>query len=401
MGCPAVIVTLGWTIVSGDAQAETEMATASATAAAEIVRILVIPGSVGAPYAGDMEYARLADNPRAAVAAALDGDAAGLAVATSGSTAEPRQVLISREAIVASSVATRERLGGPGAWVLAIPATRIGGALVLARATIDRTPLVDIAGPFDVESFAIAAEALSRDHGGRRYVSLVPTQVSRLLATERGTAALESFHAVLVGGAALPGVESGARLISTYGMTETCGGCVYDGVPLDGVGVAVEPSGRILLSGPTLADGYEDDDDAFFADASGARWFRSSDVGTWDGSRLAVSGRADDVINTGAMKAHPVRVERALESLPGIAEAAVAGVADPEWGHRVVAWVVPTGSSPTIGEVRAALATDLAVHELPRELVTAISLPRSPGGKIDRPAMRALAAAHARREESE
>lgn len=349
-----------------------------------------------------MEYARLAGNPRAAVAAALDGDAAGLTVATSGSTAEPREVLISRDAIRASASATRDRLGGAGAWLLAIPATRIGGALVVARARLDGMPLAELEGGFDVDAFADAADALAHDHRGRRYVSLVPTQVARLLASLRGEAALRTFDAVLVGGAALPDTDTSARLISTYGMTETCGGCVYDGVPLDGVGVEID-DGRVLLSGPTLADGYADGDEgAFLADARGTRWFRSNDVGTWDGHRLAVSGRADDVINTGAMKAHPVRVERALESLPGIAEAAVVGVADAEWGHRVVAWVVPApGAAPTLGEVRAALSPRLAVHELPRELVTAISLPRSPGGKIDRPAMRALAAAHSRRQETE
>ena len=344
-----------------------------------------------------MQHARLSDNPQAAIEAAFAGDVAGVAVATSGSTGQPRDVLIDTAAIVASAAATTERLGGPGSWLLAIPPERIGGALVIARAALDHTSLARLpGGTFTPEAFAAAARELA---GGRRYTSLVPTQVARLARTAEGRAALASFDAVLVGGAALPPLGLEANLVSTYGSTETCGGCVYDGVPLAGVSVNVI-DGRVRITGPTLASGYADGVNGAFVTEGGTRWFVTPDAGAWDGARLNIEGRADDVIITGGLKAHPSRVEAALESLPYVAQAAVAGVADPEWGHKVTAWVVPataldstTASGiPSLSEVRADLATLLAPHELPRSVNVVDALPRTAGGKIDRRAMRTLAA---------
>ena len=343
-----------------------------------------------------MQHARLADNPRRALAAVLAGDAAGIAVQTSGSTGDPREVLIGSDALRASCAATTARLGGPGAWLLAIPAERIGGALVIVRAHLDGTELAELAaGPFTAEAFAAAARAMPP---GRRFTSLVPTQVVRLARSEQGRAALAMFDAILVGGAPLPPLGLDANLISTYGATETCGGCVYDGVPLNGVTVATGEDDRVLIGGATLASGYSDGDNAsFFTDTDGA-WFVTSDVGSWNGQRLVIDGRADDVIITGGLKAHPARVEHALESLPAIAAAAVVGAPDPEWGERVTAWVVPTARAlatasgmPKLHEVRAALAPHLQPHELPRELWVIEQLPRTAGGKIDRRALRALA----------
>ena len=220
----------------------------------------------------------------------------------------------------------------------------------------------------------------------------------RLARSEQGRAALATFDAVLVGGAPLPPLGLDANLISTYGATETCGGCVYDGVPLDGVEAGASDDGRVRIAGATLADGYADGDDSAFVTIGGARWFETPDVGSWDGQRLVIDGRADDVIITGGLKAHPARVEHALESLPTIAAAAVVGAPDPEWGERVTAWVVPTeralttaSGMPKLHEVRAALAPHLQPHELPRELWVIEQLPRTPGGKIDRRALRALA----------
>jgi O-succinylbenzoic acid--CoA ligase len=338
-----------------------------------------------------MQHARLADDPRRGIFAALSGEAAGIAVETSGSTGEPRTVLIDTQAIRASAAATAERLGGPGDWLLAIPPQRIGGALVIARAAIDGTSLVTLPeGPFTPGAFAAAARELT---GSRRYTSLVPTQVARLARSAEGRAALSSFDAVLVGGAALPELGLDANLISTYGSTETCGGCVYNGEPLSGVAVAT-PDGRVRVAGHMLARGYADREDAAFVTEGGTRWFVTPDAGVWDGARLTIEGRADDVIITGGLKAHPARVEAALESLPYVQEAAVAGVADPEWGAKVTAWVVPSPASgiPSIGELRAELAPLLAPHELPRSVNTVAALPRTPGGKIDRRAMRTLAA---------
>jgi len=337
-----------------------------------------------------MEYARLALDPRAAIIEAIAGRARGIAVQTSGSTGAPREVLIGRDALLASVHATAKRIG-TGSWLLALPAERIGGALVIARAEVAGTELAQVAPGAAVEEFAAAALALPTP----RYTSLVPTQVVRLAATAQGREALAAFHTILVGGAPAPGATVDAHLVSTYGATETCGGCVYDGVPLDGVGVSIRPEGRVAISGPTLADGYADGDDSAFVGDGAERTFVTSDVGTWDGT-LTVLGRADDVIITGGLKVHPARVERALASLPGIADAGVAGVPDAEWGERVVAWVTTASGPPTLAELRASLAAELAPHELPREVVAVSEVPRSAGGKIDRSAMRALAAAHGR-----
>lgn len=313
-------------------------------------------------------------------------------MATSGSSGTPREVLIGADAVAASVVATAARIG-TGSWLLALPADRIGGALVIARSLAAGTPLNEVTPGADAEQFAAAAATLP----GPRYTSLVPTQVVRLAATRRGRTALASFDAVLVGGAPLPDLGLNAPLISTYGATETCGGCVYDGVPLDGVRVRTDAEGRIDIAGPTLAEGYADgDNSAFTSDDDGERWFRTSDVGEFDGA-LRVDGRADDVIITGGLKVHPARVERALEQVTGIETAAVAGVPDPEWGQRVVAWVTTASAAAlSIGQARAELADRLAAHELPKEILEVSSLPRVAGGKIDRTAMRALALAHGR-----
>ncbi|MGC4176090.1 AMP-binding enzyme [Demequina sp.] len=337
-----------------------------------------------------MQHARLADNPRRALIAALTGEAAGIAVETSGSTGEPREVLIDTDAVIASARATTARLGGPGSWLLSIPPKRIGGALVIARTYVDGTELLTRPSSLsNVEEFAAAARELE---GRRRYTSLVPTQVVRFAQTPQGRTALASFDAVLVGGAPLPPLDLDANLISTYGATETCGGCVYDGVPLDGVDVAVV-DGVVRVAGPTLAQGYADGDDSAFVTEGDERWWVTPDIGTWDGSMLEVHGRVDDAINTGGFKAHPARLERALDALPYVSRAAVAGVADPEWGERVTAWVVPASGMPSLKEVREDLKPLLThLYDLPRELRIVEELPLTEGGKIDRRAMRTLAA---------
>ncbi|WP_062466920.1 AMP-binding protein [Demequina maris] len=331
-----------------------------------------------------MTYARLAEDPFAAVDDALAGRAEGVAAATSGSTGAPREVLVPAAAIRASATLTAERLGGEATWLLALPATRIGGAMVVARAALAGAPLVTMpAGPFTASSFA---DATARLPEGRRHVSLVPTQVRRLLADPAGRDALAAYDAVLVGGAALPERDAPANLVRTYGMSETSGGCVYDGRPLDGVGVRLEADGRILLAGPTLAAGYADGDDAAFETRDGVRWFRTSDVGELrEDGRLRVLGRADHVINTGGVKVHPQRIELALERA-GAAVAAVVGVHDPEWGERVVAVV----EGPVDDAALAAALEGLPSYERPKRIVRA-SVPRTAGGKIDRPAARGLA----------
>ena len=335
-----------------------------------------------------MNYARLTDSPADAVAAALSGTARGIAAPTSGSTGVPREVLLSASAVRASATATLARLGGGAHWLLAVPATRIAGAMVLARASVGGgavTPMRE--GAFTAAAFAQAVAGMPT---GRRYVSLVPTQVRRLLADARGADALATFDAVLVGGAA-PGMALPAGAVETYGMTETCGGCVYDGAPLDGVDVRVDDDGRVLLAGPMLADGYADGDDSAFVRRDGHRWLRTGDLGAWDGSRLVIAGRADDVIITGGVNVHPAAVERALLALPDIADAVVVGVPDPEWGQVVAALVVTGPDVPVdAADVRAALPVSRA--ERPRIVLAVDAVPRTDAGKIDRSAARTLAA---------
>ncbi|WNM24184.1 AMP-binding protein [Demequina capsici] len=352
-----------------------------------------------------MNYAPLAPGPDRAVAAALSGAAAGIGAPTSGSTASPRQVLVSGAAMRAAAQATDRRLGGPGDWLLAMPADRIAGAMVLARALlsgshVERMPQ----GSFSPERFARSVDALVSAGGadgtalGRRYVSLVPTQLGRLLDSPVGRTALQAFDAVLIGGAALHRDDAPANIVTTYGMTETSGGCVYDGVPLDVARVAIDADGRVLLKGPMLADGYasasgqpeRDPDDWPVID--GETWHRTRDLGVMDDGRLRLLGRADDVIISGGVNVHPLRVERALTAMPAIAEAVVVGVSDAEWGERVgaVVTVDPDATPPVLDDVRSALTTVLTRAELPRQLLVVHALPRLDSGKIDRRQARRL-----------
>ena len=191
-------------------------------------------------------------------------------IATSGSTGEPKLVALSGAALRASARATEARLGGPGRWLLALPAEHVAGIQVIVRALLAGAPpvVMDLRTGFRPDAFAAATAALGP---GRRYTSLVPTQLRRILDAEGAVAALRSYAAVLVGGAALDpatrerALAAGVRVVTTYGMSETAGGCVYDGVPLDGVTVELDEDGRILLGGPTLASGY------LRADGDGAR----------------------------------------------------------------------------------------------------------------------------------
>jgi O-succinylbenzoic acid--CoA ligase len=393
-------VTAGLSTASG-AHAANNSAAAARPATPENFRLLHIGESVRAAYPGRMTYAPLAEKPLQAIAAIVAGEADGLAVATSGSTGTPREVLISSRAIRTSVFATVARLGGPGSWLLALPPNRIGGALVALRAGLTQQSLTTMpAGSFTPEAFADAATQVP---AGRRYVSLVPTQVTRLMSSQLGRDALGLFDAVLVGGAAFGATERPANIVETYGMTETTGGCVYDGDPLEGVEVAIADDDRILISGSTLADGYADDDGSAWVMHGGVRWLRTSDLGRWHGGRLEVLGRADDVIITGAHKVHPVIVERAISSLVGVADVAVVGIDDLEWGKRVVALVevphIAEGESDPIddlisldtAELRDLLRDVLPPYALPRDVVLTRSLPRVAGGKIDRRAAATLA----------
>lgn len=360
-------------------------------------------------------------------------DDVALLVRTSGSTGTPREVMLMADALRASADATHRHLSGPGQWLLALPARHVAGLQVLVRSIVAGTEPVVLDGPFRADAFAAAvrrlppvppvppawsAHSAERAHevrrahgsGGPRYTSLVPTQLQRLLADPEGVAALRTFHAVLIGGAAAsPALvaearSQGVRIVTTYGMSETCGGCVYDGVPLDGVSVDLEDDGRITIAGPVLAAGYRDRPDLdaeLFAIRDGRRVLRTSDLGCWadpgDGAppRLAVLGRVDDVLVTGGVKVAPAAVERVLaESVPGVQEALVVGVPDPEWGQALVAVVVltPGASAPDLADLRRAVTDRLGAAAAPRHLVTVVALPLRGPGKPDRRGAAVLAA---------
>jgi O-succinylbenzoic acid--CoA ligase len=317
--------------------------------------------------------------------AALDGGPA-LAVPTSGSTGEPKSVLLPGSALLASAAATHARLGGPGTWLLALPTTHIAGIQVLVRSLVAGTTPVELTGPFRAESFTEAASTVPAARP--RYTALVPTQLTRVLEWGGSAlAALGSFDAVLVGGAALaPPVlaaarEAGVRVVRTYGMTETAGGCVYDGVPLDGVSVRITDAGLVRLGGPTVAHGY-----AGSAPFDG--WFTTSDLGELVDGRLRVLGRADDLVNTGGEKVAPAAVEAVLLAQPGVRAVCVLGVPDPEWGQRVAALVVGALSDEALAAVREALGA----AAVPRRVVAVDALPEKAPGKVDRAAAAALVA---------
>lgn len=322
-----------------------------------------------------------------------------LVIATSGSTGTPKGVLLPAAALRASAEATHRRLGGPGHWLLAMPAHHVAGIQVLVRALLAGTPLeaVDAAAGFRPDRFATAARR-SLAAPGRHYTALVPTQLRRLLDDAAGVAALREFDAVLLGGAATPPVlreqaaAAGVRVVTTYGMSETAGGCVYDGVPLDGVRLHVEAaedgSGPVALAGPTLARGYRAQEAASaFRDG----WFHTGDLGRVDGGRLEILGRADDVIITGGVNVAPVLVERVLTEHPGVREACVLGIDDPEWGQAVVAVVVPADPSapPPVAELRTSVRDRAGAASTPKRIEFVAELPLRGPGKPDRRSLRA------------
>ncbi len=370
----------------------------------------------------DLAAARLADvDVVRVVAGALDGSGPALlaqeagarpvvpvpddvaaVVATSGSTGDPRRVWLGADALRASITATAARLGGPGRWLLALPLTHVAGLQVLVRAAAaGHAPTALASGPFRPDAFAAATAAMP---AGRRYTSLVPTQLHRLLDDARREVldAARSFDAILVGGAALSpalaarAADAGLRVVTTYGMSETCGGCVYDGVPLDGVHLALDDAERVLIAGPVLAHGYDDPaaTAAAFVDIAGVRYLRTQDLGALEDGppqRLTVLGRADDVVLTGGVNVPVAPVEAALAGWSGLGEVCVVGVPDDVWGQRVVAVATVRGPAPTLDAVRAHVRDAVGAVSAPRTLVVVDALPLRGPGKVDRQAAAELA----------
>ncbi|MET0703700.1 MAG: o-succinylbenzoate--CoA ligase [Mycobacterium sp.] len=317
----------------------------------------------------------------------IDDDVA-LVVSTSGTTGTPKGALLTVPALVASATATHDRLGGPGTWLLALAPHHIAGVQVLVRSVLAGTVPVelDVSAGFDIAELPAAVEAMG---SGRRYASLVATQLAKALTDPAASAALSELDMVLLGGgpAPLPVLEDaaavGISVVRTYGMSETAGGCVYDGRPLDGVEVRID-DGRIVLGGATVAKGYRNPPNPDpFAEAG---WFRTDDAGVLDSGVLRVLGRLDEAISTGGLTVLPQPVEAVLLTHPAIADCAIFGVPDNRLGQRVVAAVAvaPGAVAPTLAELRAHVAQSLDSTAAPRELHVVDELPRRGIGKLDR-----------------
>lgn len=299
------------------------------------------------------------------------GDA--LVVATSGTTGIPKGVVLTHDAVAASARATSARLGvdpGRDRWLACLPLAHVGGLSVVTRALHTGVPLVVHDG-FDADAVMAAAQ------DGCTLVSLVGTALARIEPAR--------FRTIVLGGSRPPD-RLPPNAVVTYGMTETGSGVVYDGRPLDGVAVRLDADGGIELRAPMLLRAYRDGT----VPLDGDGWFATGDVGAVDpDGRLRVFGRRGDVIVTGAEKVWPEPVEAILAGLPGVRDVAVTGRADPDWGERVVAVVVPADPTdpPDLEALRDAVRAVLPAWCAPRALELADRIERTALGKVNRAAL--------------
>ena len=389
-----------------------------------------------------------------------DPESIALVVGTSGSTGAPKQTALSVRALRASARATERffadypSIGSakqrravsedPAQWLLALPAHYVAGAQVLARSVLAGTTPVVAASITDGVSFTpeVFLNATERLSCARRFISLVPTQVHKLLEAAEASPALGSeiydalgqFTGILLGGAPASASllaaarELGLNVVTTYGSAETAGGCVYSGTALPGVRLRVVPedagladspvvagaeaAGRIWLGGEHLASGYLGDSartaSHFFVDAHGCRWYRTDDYGSLTSSApnapedegapmLNVVGRSDDVIITGGVKVSARAVAAVLESHPAVREAAVMGIPDARWGSAVAAAITLRGASgvqsaPDTSGVTCDILREFCTDKLgaagtPKYLRIFADFPTASTGKPDRQAI--------------
>lgn len=310
--------------------------------------------------------------------------AIALVVSTSGSTGTPKGAQLTAANLVSSADATHQALGGAGQWLLAMPAHHIAGIQVLVRSLVAgvEPSCLDLTHGFDIPAFARAAFELA-ETGDRTYTSLTPMQLGKAMDMLQGIDALRTFDAVLVGGSAIsPQLLDSARklditVVTTYGSSETAGGCVYDGRPLPGAQIRIsDDDGRIHLGGPMIAHGYRNVDSNAFSDG----WFATSDAGALVDGVLTVTGRLDNIINSGGLKLHPEALEQLLLHIPGVEEACVVGIPDQRLGQMIVAAYTGWASRTDILEA----LDDLPRWQVPRELKRLEGMPLTGPGKLDR-----------------
>ena len=316
----------------------------------------------------------------------VDSDIA-LIVESSGSTGTPKRISLSAAALVASAKASEARLAPnapvntPSQWLVCLPINYVAGANVLIRSLVaDTQPvLMNTSLPFTPDAFARSASLMTAE---RRFVSLVPTQLLRL-ANQAGIddfllAGLRRFDAVLLGGQApdsallKKAADLGLNVVQSYGMAETAGGCVYDGIPLDGVSVRIGQDQIIEISGPTLANNV--------AGADG--WYRTNDLGEFDAEgNLVILGRANRVLASGGIKVSLDSIEAVVRQIGGVTEAAAIAVTDPEWGERAV--LIYLGSPEVADYIAAEILNNLGAAAKPVRVIRVDAIPRLTSGKTD------------------
>jgi O-succinylbenzoic acid--CoA ligase len=309
---------------------------------------------------------------------------AAAVVMTSGTGATPKAVILTRTGMQAMALGYSAAIEATAAdrWLAALPLSGVAGLAILARSYITGVPSV-VHDRYSAS--AVAHAAVTRE---ATIVSVVPTALERLLDAD---APLERFRVIIVGGAPLSdrlrsrAAAAGARLVTSYGLTETWGGIALDDRPISGTRVRVNDRAEIEVSGPMVMEGYRLDREAT-ADTLRDGWLATGDLGTWDGIELTITGRSRDLIITGGVNVSPEAVERVLLMDPSILDAAVVGAPDPEWGERVVAYVVPDNPAavPSLEHVRDLVKTHLAPPNAPREVHPVSRIPRNAAGKIMR-----------------
>jgi o-succinylbenzoate---CoA ligase len=318
-----------------------------------------------------------------------------LVVETSGSTSRPKRVALSSDALLASAAASASSIGGHGQWLLALPVHYIAGLNVLIRSiTSDFEPVLAPAPSFDPAAFAATAATMT--DVAPRFTSLVPAQLVSLLGHPEATRAAARFERILLGGQQAPPAlleaarSAGLRVTTTYGSSETGGGCVYDGIPIGNTRARIG-EGQVELSGAVLAEGYLDDPErtaSAFVDDGGTRWYRTGDTGALIGDALTVTGRLDDVIISGGIKVSLADVERVVRGIRGLEDAVVVRSASERWGEVPV--VIGTRAIDP-GAVREIVRAALGSAAAPARVIAVEAIPLLSSGKPDRIELQRLA----------